>query len=159
MTESTTMTLQAFKNSKQFKWHFDGPLARQHSSIFFKDNEIFVFDNSGGFKEKGTTRVASIDMKTNEVKTVFPRENVELPSPDFYTKTGGFIKIHPDRSRMMVAFTYPAGFIWEVDIATGEVLWEYRNITPIGSRFLRIPIYTALFIEDLSFPLNKGRFK
>ncbi|MCK5259470.1 MAG: hypothetical protein KAJ70_00265 [Candidatus Omnitrophica bacterium] len=145
------------KESDLFKWYFNGPLVRQHSSVFFNDSEIFVVDNAGGPQKKGTSRVVSINVDTNEIKTIFPRENVKLPTWDFFIQTGGFLTVYPDRSRMLVAFTYPSGFIWEIDIKTGEVLWEYRNITPIEKVFLRIPIYTALYADNFNFPFNNGQ--
>ncbi|MFN0053967.1 MAG: hypothetical protein ACKV0T_17450 [Planctomycetales bacterium] len=38
----------------------------------------------------------------------------------------GHIDLHPDGRRGLLALTY-LGAVWEVDLQTGEVYWEYIN--------------------------------
>jgi hypothetical protein len=44
--------------------------------------------------------------------------------------------------------------IWEVDVKSGEVLWEYICVDPQQHRRRRIQ--TAQYVPEVNFPLNRG---
>jgi len=138
-----------------FKWFYVGAVQYQHSPRFYGDNQILVFDNLGGSSKDNPSRVAAIDISSGHAQTVFPRKNIKIPPRYFFSETSGHIDLHADQKRMLVSWTHQ-GLVWEIDIESGEVLWEYINTHPVENRFGRLPVYTAIYVNKLDFPLNRG---
>jgi hypothetical protein len=138
-----------------FKWFNTGASQHQHSSRYFNDNRILLFDNYGGAKSRGVSRVISIDVGSGQTEVLFPRNEMPLPDREFFSRTAGHIDIHPSGQRMLVAFSQ-AGILWEIDTNSGEVLWEFINTHPIDDRSGRIDTYVAKYVDGISFPMNGG---
>jgi hypothetical protein len=143
-------------DSSLFKWFYVGAVQYQHSPRFYGDNQILVFDNLGGSSKNNASRVAAIDVSSGHVQTVFPRKDIKIPPRSFFSDKGGHIDVNADQKRMLVSWTHK-GLVWEIDIESGEVLWEYINTHPVGNSFGRIPVYTATYVNKLDFPLNRGK--
>jgi len=142
--------------TKLFKWFYVGALQSQHSPRFHGNNRVLVFDNLGGLKKNGISRIMGIDVTTGEARTVFPKAGVSIPSRSFFSKTAGHIEVHPDQQRMLVSWTHQ-GLIWEIDIESGEVLWEAVNTHKTNGRHARVSVYTSFYVHDVNFPMNRGK--
>jgi Arylsulfotransferase (ASST) len=118
--------------SRRIKWLTSGTTVAQHSPRFAGDNRILVFDNRGGARidEKGGSQIVSIDVASGVPQTVFPKPE-GVPSLDFYSHVAGHIDLDRGSSRALISL-YDQGRILEVDLVTGEVLWEYTNVHDIG---------------------------
>lgn len=112
------------------KYAVTGRTAAQHSPKFLPDGTVLVFDNLGGRRKTGGSRIVRVDLATGETSTVFPREGntAELP---FVSDDGGHLEISPDGKRAMVITKEPGRAI-EIDIATGQPLWSLRSGMDIG---------------------------
>lgn len=144
--------------SRVFKWFHVGASHCQHSPRLLRDGRILTFDNLGGRRSMGTTRVASVKIPDGEWGLIFPKEGVELPPRSFYSATAGHIDIHPNEARMLVSWTH-SGLVWEIDIRSGKVLWEYINTHPQADGEIgRLSVYTALYAYNASFKMNGGVF-
>jgi hypothetical protein len=51
---------------------------------------------------------------------------------DFFSDVAGHFDLDPTRSRALVAL-YDQGRVIEVDLRSGQTLWEYANIHDIGA--------------------------
>ncbi|MGQ0634386.1 MAG: arylsulfotransferase family protein [Planctomycetaceae bacterium] len=135
--------------SKTFKWVSAGTTLRQHSPRFWND-KVVIFDNLGG-QDQGTSRLVAIDIATGRPEVILPRKGVPLPGRlDSYDQ--GHLDIHADGRRALVAITR-AGEVWEVDLTTGEVLWQYVYTHPQEPGPTQV-MRTAKYAENLAFPLN-----
>ncbi|MGQ0632998.1 MAG: arylsulfotransferase family protein [Planctomycetaceae bacterium] len=138
--------------TKRFKWVCAGGTLRQHSPRLYEGG-ILVFDNWGGPSKTGGSRLARIDLTTRLPSTVFPR--LDLPLPDhFFTFNTGRIDLHPEGGRVLATITNQ-GALWEIDLATGKVLWEYVYTHPDqgGHRF---SLATAEYAPRLEFRMNRA---
>lgn len=137
--------------SRRFKWLSTGTTLRQHSPRFF-DGGVLVLDNLGGSPQTGGSRLVHIDLSTGRPTTIFPRASSELPGL-FGTGKAGHIDIHPDGRRALVTITRQSK-IWEVDLTSGRVLWEYIHAHhDEQGRYLGI--LTAEYCYRADFPLNR----
>lgn len=137
--------------TESFSWISTGLTLRQHSPRFNKGN-LLVFDNLGGDSSVSPTRVAKIDLDRRRSTTVFPAPNTKLPRKPF-SRMAGYIDINPDGRRALVVFAYQS-VIWEIDIPTGEILFEYIYAKP-GSHPESRKIATAQYYYGLDFPMNQ----
>ncbi|MFM7159221.1 MAG: arylsulfotransferase family protein [Planctomycetaceae bacterium] len=108
--------------TRTVKWHSTRNTLFQHSPRLLPDG-VLAFDNLGGRVETGGTRLVLVDLLGGPSKTLFPRPGQALPE-SFYSVLAGHVDVHPDGTRALVAST-AQGVVWEVDLTTGEVLWEY----------------------------------
>jgi outer membrane protein assembly factor BamB len=138
-----------------FKWFYIGAIQYQHSPSFLDNNRILVFDNLGGSEKDNPSRVVAINVASGHAQTVFPRKDIKIPSRSFFSEEAGYIDVNADQKRMLVSWTHQ-GLVWEIDIESGEVLWEYLNTHPVDNSFGRLPVYTATYVYKLDFPLNIG---
>jgi hypothetical protein len=95
-------------------------------------NSLAVIDPStkrvGGRAEQGGTRLVSINMASRTAETVFPLP--DGPSLDFFTRIAGNFDLNAERRRALVVLSMQ-GRIVEIDLRTGEVIWEYKNVQNI----------------------------
>lgn len=113
------------KNSGDFKRVSTGRAAGQHSPRFLPDGSLLVFDNKGGNRAQGGTRIVRMNLVTGAVETVFPRpgETREVP---FFSEIAGHIDVSADGRRALITGHEP-GRAFEIDIATGRPLWSYSS--------------------------------
>jgi hypothetical protein len=140
--------------TRRFKWMSAGATVQQHSPRFH-DGGILVLDNRGGPAASGGSQLVIIDLETQLPQVVFPRPSVSLPG-EFYTSTCGHLDLARssggDSGRVLVTL-HGGRKLWEISLASGEVLWEYVCVDP--HEHLRRQLSTAKYIRDVSFPFNK----
>ncbi|MEO1189165.1 MAG: hypothetical protein AAFW60_08830, partial [Pseudomonadota bacterium] len=85
-----------------------------------------VFDNQGGHYRRGGSRIATIDMASGELETLYPTDDVPLDER-FYTRQAGHFVLSEDNDRALTSLTLD-GILKEVDLRSGEIIWEYENI-------------------------------
>lgn len=146
------------KETLLFKWFYVGAPHHQHSPRFHKDNWIMIFDNYGGSTSRGISRAILVDVVSENIRTVFPQPDAEFPDRPFHSATAGHIDIEPSRKRMLVSWTHQ-GLIWEIDIDSGDVLWELINTHRVNDKWGRMSVYTAKYVDEISFPLNYGQLR
>ncbi|OGA71325.1 MAG: hypothetical protein A3G81_31120 [Betaproteobacteria bacterium RIFCSPLOWO2_12_FULL_65_14] len=146
------------------KYLVSGRTAAQHGPQFLPDGTVLAFDNLGGERRLGGTRVVRMDLVKGTSETVFPKgaEKGLLP---LHSQTAGHISVSPDGRRALVSVTHQ-GRIIEIDVASGAPLWVYENTHDIA-RFLeasgidsknpraRFATYGAYYVANLDF-LKEG---
>jgi Arylsulfotransferase (ASST) len=110
--------------TRRVKWLVSGVTIRQHSPHYIGNDQIMIFDNFGGPAGKGGSRLVKVDLASGASTTVFPR--ADSPDLDFFTGLSGQLDLDSERSRALVALTMQ-GRIVELDLESGQVLWEYKN--------------------------------
>ena len=111
-----------------------GRTAAQHSPKFLPDGTVLVFDNLGGERTLGGSRVVRLNLVNGNAETVFPKGG-EGPLLPVQSRNAGHIDVSPDGRRALVSITHQ-GRIVEIDVATGAALWVYENTHDI-TRFLQ----------------------
>ena len=139
--------------TKRVNWLSFGTMLKQHSPRFF-DGGVLAFDNQGGDDKTGGSRLAWVDMTSGESKTLYPRSGSTPPEP-FASKFAGHIDISRDNRRALVTLTH-SGAVWEIDLENGEVPWEYVYTHP-QKPGRRRNIYTAKYVYDVTFPMNRDK--
>lgn len=142
-------------DSERFRWFSSGAYHQQHSPRFSGDGKIVAFDNLGGKKSHGISRIVELDMVTNAARTVFPNKPKSELGHEFLSQTAGYIDVSPSDQRMLVSWTHQ-GLVSEIDKKTGELLWEMANIHPAGDKGAVVSVYTAKYVRELSFDLNRS---
>lgn len=142
-------------DTERFKWHFVGPSHHQHSPRYVGNNRILFFDNYGGSTSRGTSRIIAVDVETQAFETVFPKDGRELPETEFFSDTAGHLDISDSRDRVLVSWTHQ-GLVWEIDIESGDVLWELVNTHLVEEQAARVSVYTAKYVQSADFPMNGG---
>jgi Arylsulfotransferase (ASST) len=136
--------------TRRFKWMSAGTTVMQHSPVFY-ENGVLVFDNRGGSMATGGSRLVHIDLETRRSQVLFPDGSASLPG-NFYTGVAGHLDLSGD-GRVLVTLS-KAQKIWEIDLKTRAVLWEYVCVDPAHRR--RRELLTAEYVRNVGFPLNKG---
>jgi hypothetical protein len=107
------------------KWVSAGRAVLQHSPRYLGNNSMLLFDNLGGSRKIGGSRLLSINMTTNEARTLYPR--TDKSSTHFFSATAGYLSLHESKNRALVSLTRQ-GRTLEIDLHSGAILWEYHNI-------------------------------
>ena len=102
-----------------------GRTVAQHSPKFLPDGQVLVFDNQGGAKNLGGSRIVRIDLQSGDLEVVFPKPDDKQWLP-FFTETAGHLDVSGDGTRALVSST-DQGKVLEIDVSSGEVLWTYHN--------------------------------
>jgi hypothetical protein len=139
-----------------FKWFHGGASNRQHSPRFYQGNRVLMFDNYGNRSSLGTTRVLAVDVGSGETETIFPRPGTKAPDRTFFSKSGGHLDLTRTGDRMLTTFSRQ-GFAWEIDTATGDVLWEYVNTHTVDGRPARVDLFLVKYADEPRFELNHGQ--
>lgn len=124
LRETSTIALLDGKTA-DVKYAVSGRTAAQHGPQFLPDGTVLVFDNLGGNREHGGTRIARVDLVKGTSTTVFPKGGEKDLLPVF-SATAGHIDVSPDGRRALVSITHQ-GRIVEVDVDSGAPLWVYEN--------------------------------
>lgn len=134
--------------------------AAQHSPRFLPDGSVLVFDNLGGDRATGGSRIARIDLLTGKTTTVFPQPG-ETQLVPFFSSDGSHLSISPDGRRTMVSLK-DQGLDIEIDIASGRPIWKMEKTLDI-SRYLefanvqsrqtraRFKAYGTYYVTDQQF--------
>ncbi|WP_284163701.1 arylsulfotransferase family protein [Frigidibacter sp. SD6-1] len=138
-----------------------GPMVAQHSPHVLPDGSFAVFDNLGSHDTPGGSRVLRLDPVTGRSETIFPiAENAA--GWGLNSNAQGQISFSDDGTRMLVASTLE-GLVYEVEVATGRALWEYRSISdmrpylemtgqsPGTDRFFRLQTQGARFVRAADY--------
>lgn len=107
-----------------------GRTAAQHSAHFLPDGTVVAFDNKGGSRKAGGSRIARVNLVTGQAQTVFPQSNAGAVAP-FYSTDGGHIMVSPDGKRIMISSKDESRDI-EIDAVTGKPLWTMTHIADVG---------------------------
>jgi hypothetical protein len=118
--------------SRRIKWLTSGTMIAQHNPRFAGDNRILVFDNRGGARVDGKrgSRLVEIDVSTHRAQTIIPKPD-SPSSLDFYTSVSGHFDLDRARGRALTSLSLQ-GRVIELDLKTGQVLWEYAELHDIG---------------------------
>jgi hypothetical protein len=98
-----------------------GRTAGQHSPHFLPDGTVVVFDNQGGDRALGGTRILRIDLLHDTATTVYPGSASD-PLLPFWSRDGGTIAVSPDGERIMISVKKQARTL-EIDLTTGSAQW------------------------------------
>jgi Arylsulfotransferase (ASST) len=109
--------------SRRIKWSVIGKTIMQHTPRFF--------DNMGGSKDTGGSRVVRLNYGSDKVKTLYPAASADHDT-NFWTRDGGHLDPHPDGTRALVSLR-TQGRVLEIDLQEGRVLWELVNSHDLGS--------------------------
>jgi len=115
------------RETKRVKWSSTGKMMAQHNAQYFKDNQIILLDNRGAGLDKGS-RILTIAVEDEESEIVFPKDG---PDGDIYTDAGGHFDLNDARTRMLLSLTFQ-GRVLEIDLDSGEILWEYATSHDVG---------------------------
>ena len=107
-----------------------GRTAAQHSARFLPDGTVIAFDNQGGFKKLGGSRIVRINLVDGNVQTVFPTEASRSMLP-FLSEDGGTVIPSPDGKRAMVS-SKDGARDFEIDLATGRPLWTMTHVLDVA---------------------------
>jgi outer membrane protein assembly factor BamB len=141
-----------------------GITAAQHNPQFLPDGSVLAFDNLGGSKALGGSRLARVNLLTGASQTIFPLGH-EIGLLPFSSTVAGTVKVSRDGRRALIADS-EQGRIIEIDIATGKVLWIYENVHDMepflkarhikaSSTRGRFWVYGAYYVQGAGF-LDKG---
>lgn len=141
-----------------------GKTAAQHNPQFLPDGTVLVFDNLGGNRGLGGSRVARVNLVTGESETIFPHGR-QIGVRPLSSPVAGTISVSRGGKRALIADT-EQGRILEIEVATGKVLWVYENVQDIGA-FLTLrhiesqstrglfSVFGAYYVRDTGF-LKEG---
>jgi len=138
---------------RKVKWLMTGLNVKQHSPRFLPDGSIVLFDNQGGDRAFGGSRIARHSIFEHTVETVFPDH---MPADGrFLSDFAGHITVNPDGDRLLVSVTQ-AGRIWEISRKTGRIKWSYNKVFPAknypGARekpdaHVRVEAFGAYYVD------------
>ncbi len=114
------------RETKAVKWIDSGHVIAHHNPLFYKEGEIILFDNQGGHHRRGGSRIGVIDMESETFETIYPPEDAPLDE-EFYSWAAGHFVMDDAKERLLLALTFD-GTVREIDLESGEVLWEYDNV-------------------------------
>ena len=107
-----------------------GRTAAQHSAKFLPDGTVLAFDNQGGSKSLGGSRIMQLNLIDGTAQTVFPTR-ASRPLLPFFTETGGFVIPSADGKRAMISSENESRD-FEIDLATGRPLWMMTHVLDVG---------------------------
>jgi hypothetical protein len=116
--------------SEKIKRIVSGRTAAQHSAKFLPDGSVLVFDNQGGSRSMGGSRILRLNLIDGSAQTVFPTK-ASKPVLPFFSVDGGTVVPSPDGKRAMISSKKESRDI-EVDLATGRPLWSMTHVFDVG---------------------------
>lgn len=107
-----------------------GRTAAQHSAKFLPDGSVLAFDNQGGARSLGGSRIMRLNLVDGSAQVVFPTAASKSMLP-FFSEDGGTVTPSPDGKRAMISSKDESRDI-EIDLATGRPLWEMREVLDVA---------------------------
>ena len=138
------------RSTLRIKWRMSGKTLRQHSPRLYNTDHIIIFDNYGGDKALGGTRLAKIGLKNEEVETIFPTLDNPLDKKIF-SESCGYLDLNRDKSSVLMALTR-MDMLVEIELESGKVLWEYDFADKIKPK---MPLFMAKYCYDVAFEMNQ----
>ena len=109
-----------------------GSFLQQHSVQHLSGSKVLIFDNRGGDRDAGPSRIMEYDLATGRERQIFPTPHTPEPYDSIFSDVGGYLSISPDRQRVMATFS-DAGITAEVEISSGRLLSVYEHLHDISS--------------------------
>jgi Arylsulfotransferase (ASST) len=116
--------------TRALKWVETGRTVGQHSPRAMPDGRIVVFDNRGGPRALGGSRIVQMTYGHDGIETLYPRPDAPA-KVDFWSEQQGFLDPNPDGRRVLVSLA-EQGLVIELDLPTGRTLWEVANSHDLG---------------------------
>lgn len=116
--------------SGRIKRVVSGRTAAQHSAQFLPDGTVLVFDNQGGSKAQGGSRIVRLNLVDGTSQVVFPTGAGKAMLP-FFSPDGGTVVPSPDGRRAFVS-SKDQSRTFEIDLATGKPLWTMDRVLDVG---------------------------
>lgn len=101
---------------------FAGPFVRQHAPVWGHDGRIYVFSNQSAARDFSASEILGIDPASGAVAWRWQGDGRE---PFFSEYRGDLAWVAP--GKLLVTETN-RGRVFILDVATGAILWDYRNI-------------------------------
>ena len=108
-----------------------GSFRWQHSVHHWEGSRFLLFDNFGGDRAHGPSRLLMVDLADGRERTIFPNAGAPEALRDFFSRTAGKTSISPDRRRALVAFTED-GVAVEVRLSDGAALNVFRSLHDVS---------------------------
>lgn len=108
--------------TRKIRRAYAGPFVRQHAPIWGHDGRIYVFSNQSASLEFSASEILALDPSTGDVVWRWRGDGQE---PFFSEYRGDLAWVSP--GIMLVAETN-RGRVFKLDVTTGKVIWDYRNI-------------------------------
>jgi hypothetical protein len=142
-----------------------GRTAAQHSAKFLPDGTVLAFDNQGGSRSLGGSRIVRLNLVDGSAQTVFPTKASRSVLP-FFSVDGGTVVPSPDGRRAMISSKKESRDI-EIDLATGRPLWSMTHVfdvgqlikargEPVGGYFAAYGSYYLTTDQTLALRWNEG---
>jgi hypothetical protein len=148
--------------TKTLKWVVAGRTVAQHSPRVMPDGSIFAFDNQGGRRESGGSRIVRLRYGHSDIEEIYPGPDAP-EGTDFWTEQQGYIEPHPDGRRLLVSLS-EQGRVIELDLPSRRTVWELHNTHDPGphaaelgaseGELLRFPTGGAYYVGRPSFLNN-----
>jgi Arylsulfotransferase (ASST) len=111
--------------TKMLKWVVAGRTVAQHSPRVMPDGGILAFDNQGGRRELGGSRIVRLRYGRSDIEEIYPGPDAP-EGTDFWTEQQGYLEPHPDGRRLLVSLS-KQGRVIELDLPSRRVVWEFLN--------------------------------
>jgi len=118
--------------TRAVKRAYAGPFVRQHAPVWGHDGRIYVFSNQSAAKNFSASEILALDPVSGAVVWRWQGDGRE---PFFSEYRGDLAWVAP--GKLLVTETN-RGRVFVLDVATGSILWDYRNIYRDGDGVLKI---------------------
>ena len=108
-----------------------GAFFRQHDVTHLTGSTFLMFDNQGGDRVGGPSRLLMVDLATGAETTIFPNERTPAALRGLYSYNRSAIDVSPDGERATATFSRE-GVAVEVRLADGEVLGVFRSLHDVS---------------------------
>ncbi len=108
-----------------------GTFVGQHDVTHLRGSTFLMFDNRGGDRTGGPSRLLMVDLATGVERTVFPNDRTPEALRGLYSHNRSAIDVSPDGRRAIATFAHP-GVAVEVRLADGAVLAVFRSLHDVS---------------------------
>ncbi|MEO6092434.1 MAG: arylsulfotransferase family protein [Novosphingobium sp.] len=123
-------------DSGRIKHIIHGPMVEQHSPALLPDGDMIIFDNVGaGLGPDQRSRLLKIAFAPERYEQAFPRPGGD--DPHLFSLREGQVNVSADGKRALISET-EGGRLFEVDLASGALLWSYREANDLSAYLTRV---------------------